>query len=156
MSDASVDDIDKQLLHHLQRDGRMSAVELAERLEVSDNTVRNRMHQLEDAGVIIGYTAETDYRKTDFELCFMFVCTARISDRRSVAENIRELPRVIEVTELMTGQRNLHIKAVGTDDQEITTIAERIDGLNLEINDEILIREEHKTPVDYTAIKENE
>lgn len=152
MTEYTLDDVDKQLLNLLQENARSKAIELAEKIGVSDNTIHNRMEQLEDAGIITGYTTAIDRDKTGLRLYFHFSCTARISNRSDVAEKALALPQVTEVTELMTGQENIHIKAVGAEDRDITHLAEQLDNLNLEINDENLIRTEHTTPLDYVEI----
>ncbi|WP_207586735.1 Lrp/AsnC family transcriptional regulator [Halomontanus rarus] len=152
MTNYQLDDVDRQLLNLLQEDARYKAIELAEEVGVSDNTVHNRMERLEDEGVITGYTATTDYDRTGLRLHFHFTCTARISQRATVAEEAMALPQVVEVTELMTGHENLHLKAVGAEDEDITAIAERLDELSLEINDENLIRSEHTKPLDYVEV----
>lgn len=153
MTEYELDDVDAQLLSLLQENSRYPATELADRLGVSDNTVHNRIDRLEDAGVITGYTTTLDPDEMGFDLYFMFTCTASISDRGDVAQQVRELPPVLEVTELMTGRQNLLVKAVAIDDQGITQVAEQIDDLDLEIDDENLIRAEHTNPVDYDAIE---
>ena len=149
-----LDDVDRQLLNLLQENARYTAIELAEELGVSDNTVHNRMERLESEGVIIGYTTAVDYDRTGLELYFHFSCTARISKRGDVAEQAMEIPAVVEVTELMTGQENLQIKAVGAEDEDITHVAEQLDELALEINDENLIRAEHTALLDYVEVSE--
>ena len=148
-----LDDVDRQLLDLLQEKARYSAVELAEEIGVSDNTIHNRMERLEEAGVITGYVARVAHDRTGYEHQFLFSCTARISDRTTAAEKALAIPEVIEVTELMTGQRNLLIRAVGIDDENITRIAERIDDLDVEIDDESLIRDEQAKPLDYVAVE---
>jgi DNA-binding Lrp family transcriptional regulator len=147
-----LDDVDRQLLDLLQENARYTAIELADEIGVSDNTIHNRMRQLEDAGVITGYTATVDHQRTGFELYFQFTCTARISDRSTVADQAMAIPEVIEVTELMTGQANLHIKVLGVEDVDITAIAQQLDNLALEIDDENLIRAEHTKPLEYVAV----
>jgi DNA-binding Lrp family transcriptional regulator len=147
-----LDEVDRQLLSHLQDDARHTAIELAETVGVSDNTIHNRMASLEDAGIITGYRTSIDYEQAGFGLYFHFTCTARISQRREVAEQAMALPPVLEVTELMTGQNNLHIKMIGVDDEDITRLAERLDDLPLEINDENLIRAEDDVPLDFVEI----
>jgi len=62
------------------------------------------------------------------------------------------LAEIVEVTELMTGQRNLHIKAVGSEHDDITRIAQQLDDLELEVNDEFLIRDEHEQALDFNAV----
>lgn len=147
-----LDDVDRQLLNLLQADARYKATELAAEIGVSDNTVHNRMAQLEDAGVITGYGAAVDFDRTGLELYFQFTCTARISDRASVADEAMAIPPVLQVTELMTGQENLDIRCVATDDESITEIAQRLDKLSLEINDENLVRAEHTQPLDFVQV----
>jgi DNA-binding Lrp family transcriptional regulator len=153
MSVVELDETDRKLLSFLQKDARYAATELAERLGVSDNTVHNRMNRLEEDGVITGYTATVDNERIGLGLYFSFICTTSISDRETVAEQAMTIPEVSEVTELMTGQENLQIKVYGPTDEAITRIARQLDELELEINDENLVRAEHSKPLDYEAIE---
>ena len=154
MGTYQLDDVDKQLLNLLQENARYKAVELAEELGVSDNTIHNRMERLEEENIITGYTTTTDYDRSGLRLYFHFSCTARISERSDVAEEAMALPQVVEVTELMTGHENIHLKAVGAEDEDITAVAEQLDNLSLEINDENLIRAERTRPLDYVEVLE--
>ena len=147
-----LDEVDEQLLNYLQENSRYTAIELAEKVGVSDNTIHNRMSRLEDAGVITGYTTTVDPEKAGLGLYFHFACTTRISDRARVADEAMSLPAVLEVTELMTGRENLHIKMVGAKDEDITRLAEELDDLDLEIDDENLIRTEHNKPLDFVEV----
>ena len=149
-----LDDVDKQLLGLLQENARYTALDLAEQVGVSDNTIHNQMERLEEAGIITGYTATVDHDQTGLDLYFLFTCTARISKRADVAAEALALPQVVEVTELMTGERNLLIKMYGAEDEDITWVAEQMDDLALEINDENLIRAEHTKPLDYVEVEE--
>ena len=154
MTAYQLDDVDRQLLNLLQENARSKAIDLAEEIGVSDNTIHNRMERLEEANVITGYTTTTDFDRAGLRLYFHFSCTARISERSEVAEKAMALPQVVEVTELMTGHENLHLKAVGAKDEDITAIAEQLDELSLEINDENLIRIERTKPLDYVKVLE--
>lgn len=154
MDGPRLDDVDVALLTLLQADARQPAIDLADRVGVSDNTVHNRIQRLLDDGVITGFTATLDPEEMGFDLQFMFVCTVRISQRGEVAREVRSIPAVTEVTELMTGQRNLLVKAVARTDEDITAIAERVDEFDLEITDEVLVRAEHANAIDYAAIRE--
>lgn len=154
MTEYSLDDVDRQLVELLQEDARYTAIELAEAIGVSDNTIHNRMDRLESEGVITGYTATVDYDRIGLGLFFSMVCTARISDRSRVAEEVREIPQVVEVTELMTGDHNLHIKALGVEDEDITSVARQINELPLEINDENLVRAEYASELDLEGMSD--
>lgn len=156
MEPYDIDDVDAQLLSLLQKNARYTATELADRIGVSDNTIHNRMQRLEDEGVITGYTATVDHERTGLSLYFSFICTARISNRSRVAEEAIAIPEVIEVTELMTGQQNIHIKAYGGEDEDITRVAKQLDELELEINDENLIRAERVQPLEYSKLEERQ
>jgi Lrp/AsnC family transcriptional regulator, leucine-responsive regulatory protein len=55
-----VDDLDRAILRHLQLDGRLTNVELAERVRLSASPCLRRVRALERAGVIRGYHADID------------------------------------------------------------------------------------------------
>lgn len=147
-----LDDVDRQLLTLVQENARYKAIDLAEEIGVSDNTIHNRMTRLEEAGVITGYTTTLDYDQAGLSFHFHFTCTARISERADLADRVAEIPEVVKVTELMTGHQNLLIRAVGAVDEEITSVAEQIDEYEVEINDENLIRADHPRPLDFSAV----
>jgi Lrp/AsnC family leucine-responsive transcriptional regulator len=58
--DLPVDALDRAILRHLQADGRLTNVELAERVRLSPSQCLRRVRSLERAGVIRGYHAEID------------------------------------------------------------------------------------------------
>ena len=55
-----LDAIDRQILAHLQQDGRLSMVDLAARIGLTKTPCIERVKRLERAGVIRGYHAEVD------------------------------------------------------------------------------------------------
>ena len=52
-----LDSIDRTILAELQREGRLSNLELAQRVHLSPSACLRRVKALEDAGVIAGYVA---------------------------------------------------------------------------------------------------
>lgn len=56
----SIDAIGKRILQELSRDGRISNVALAERVNLSPSACLRRVQELERSGVIRGYRAVTD------------------------------------------------------------------------------------------------
>ena len=56
----SMNDISGHILHHLSRDGRISNLELAERVGLSPSACLRRVQDLERRGVIAGYRAVID------------------------------------------------------------------------------------------------
>jgi DNA-binding Lrp family transcriptional regulator len=55
-----MDALDRAILRHLQEDGRLTNVELAERVRLSPSPCLRRVRALEAAGVIRGYHADID------------------------------------------------------------------------------------------------
>ena len=51
-----VDSLDRSILNVLRDSGRSSFVEIADRVGVTERTIRTRMKRLEEEGVIRGYT----------------------------------------------------------------------------------------------------
>ena len=55
-----MDRLDRDILRHLQDDGRLSNVELADRVKLSPSPCLRRVRQLERGGAIRGYHADID------------------------------------------------------------------------------------------------
>ena len=70
---AALDTIDLFILAELQRDGRMTNVELARRADITAPPCLRRVRRLEEAGVIRGYHAETDAAQLGWEIMFFAV-----------------------------------------------------------------------------------
>ncbi len=56
----AIDDTNGRILRELARDGRISNLELAERVGLSPSATLRRVQELERAGVILGYRARLD------------------------------------------------------------------------------------------------
>ena len=57
---AEMDKINARILHELSRDGRISNLDLAERVGLSPSACLRRVQELERRGVIVGYRAVLD------------------------------------------------------------------------------------------------
>ncbi|MEP0519968.1 MAG: Lrp/AsnC family transcriptional regulator [Hyphomicrobiales bacterium] len=69
-----LDDIDWKILRELQRDGRMTNVELAKRVGISAPPCLRRVRTLEENGVIEGYRTLLDEAQLGYQLtAFAFV-----------------------------------------------------------------------------------
>jgi DNA-binding Lrp family transcriptional regulator len=147
MKDGALDDLDRRILFELQRDSRRtSSGDIADRVDVSASTIRNRIGILEDAGIIQGYDLAVDYERAGFHLYTLIVCTAAIPEREELAAAAAEVPGVVEVQEVMTGEANVLVRAVGRDGDDLTRIGEALDDLGLRVSDEDLIRSVHRRP----------
>lgn len=148
MNGSDFDAVDRAILHHLQQDARKPITDIADAVNVSDNTVRNRIQGLEDEGVIRGYFVDVNYDEIGVQHHYIFTCSARVSRREQLAERVREFPGVTEVITLMTGSNNVLIVAAGTEKDDMTDLAYAVDELGLDIEHEHLVREHARQPLE--------
>jgi DNA-binding Lrp family transcriptional regulator len=147
MSDREIDDVDRAILYALQEDARsMSSGDIAERTGTSDSTVRKRIQRLESDGVIKGYSAELDYQQSGYPLRMLLYCSAPIHERGDLVPDILEIDGVVSVQELVTGEQNLLVTAVGESDSDITPVAQELIEMGLAVADEVLVRSHETTP----------
>ncbi len=147
MKDGELDSIDKRILYCLQQDARRtSSNDIAEKLDLSASTVRTRLNRLEKSGIVRGYTLDIDYDLAGYPLYTKIICTAPIPDRDTLAAQARDVRGVTAVREIMTGERNVYVNAIGQDHDDLNRISEDLDDLGFSIVDEQLIRDEHVCP----------
>jgi len=147
MDAEDIDDIDSAILYALQEDARdMSSGDIAERTGTSDSTVRKRIQHLESDGVIKGYSADVDYQRSGYPLRMLLFCTASIPERGELIPEILEIDGVVSVQELVTGEENLLVTAVGESDDDITPVAQELLEMGLTVADEVLVRSHETTP----------
>jgi Lrp/AsnC family leucine-responsive transcriptional regulator len=101
-----IDRYDRRILDELQRNGRISNQELAERIGLSPAPCLRRVRALEQSGLIAGYRALLDARQLGLSLMALI----HISMDRHTPERfanfdklVAELPEVMECL-LITGQ----------------------------------------------------
>lgn len=142
-----LDDVDRRIIHALMEDARnTSAPMIAEDLDVSPGTVRNRIERLEAEGVIQGYTAMIDFERADGRLMAIYMCTVPAADRERLALSARAIPGVIDVRVLMAGRRDLHVVAVGESTEDLRRIARNLSELDIRIEDEELLQTRLHSP----------
>ena len=147
MSETPIDEVDQAILHALQADARnLSSADIAERTGTADSTVRKRIQRLEADGVIKGYSADVDYDESGYPLRMLLYCTASIPERGELVPEILRIDGVVSVQELVTGEQNLLVAAVGESDDDITPVAQALLELGLTVADEVLVRSHETTP----------
>jgi len=150
----NLDKLDRYIVYCLQQDARnTSSSDIAERMDVSSSTVRNRIHRLEADGIITEYNARVDFEAAGSQLHTLIVCTAPIPRRNELARRALDIEGVVDVREVMTGEENVHVGIVGTDSNDLNRIGEELDEIGLEVNDEDLIRNEYTTPYEGFAVE---
>jgi Lrp/AsnC family transcriptional regulator, leucine-responsive regulatory protein len=110
----SLDDVDRQLLHYLQENARISNAELARRVELSPPGLQKRIRKLEEAGIIDRYVTLLNHEAIGYDmLCIVQVTLAR-HDPKAVAafrEAVQQMPEVLECFHL-TGESDYLLKVI--------------------------------------------
>jgi len=141
------DEIDRRILYYLGANARdTSAPMIAEEVDVTPATVRNRINRLEEHGIIRGYHADIDYENSNGKVTTQFTCTAPVSKRSALANEAVSTPGVIHVRELLAGQENLVITAVGEDTTDINRIAQQLSAAGVTIKREDIVLDETFQP----------
>lgn len=147
MAREGLDDLDRRIIYELQVDARhTSSGDIAEEMGVSASTVRNRIGRLEEEGIIRGYHADVDYGKVGFQLYTLIVCTAPIPEREELARAALEVSGVVDVQEVMTGEANVLVTAVGEDGDDLSRIGRELSEVGLQVADEDIIRNHYAHP----------
>ncbi|MFO7927485.1 Lrp/AsnC family transcriptional regulator [Natronomonas sp.] len=147
MSGRPLDEIDYAVLYALQEDARHNTnAAISERVSVSASTVGKRISRMEAEGMIRGYRSSVDYEKVGFPLQVLFICTAGIAERGSLTQEALGLDGVVNVRELIRGENNVHIQAVGASNEDITHVAHELDIMGYTVTDGILMRNEYDRP----------
>lgn len=147
MGNSTLDEVDRAILRALQEDARQNTnAAISEHVSVSASTVGKRISRMEDAGIVRGYQPDIDYEEAGFPIQVLFICTAAIAEREALIQETLDLDGVINVRELMTGERNVHILVIGSSNDDITRIAHELDNMGYTVNDEILMRDEYNQP----------
>ncbi|HWW20629.1 MAG TPA: Lrp/AsnC family transcriptional regulator [Steroidobacteraceae bacterium] len=115
-----LDRYDRRILEWLQKDGRLTNLELAEKIGLSPSPCLRRVRALEDSGIIQGYRAVLDARKLGLTLtALVYIQMDRHTPERFAHfdAKVRSLPGVLECL-LITGQdADYQLKVVAQDMQ---------------------------------------
>lgn len=145
-----LDETNKAVLYLLQRDARrVTTQEMADEIGVSASTVRNRIEELEEAGIIRGYHPIIDYEKAGLQLHVLFICTAPNPERERLSKEVREISGVVTIQEVLNGKENIQIEAVGTGTNDIARISDEISKLGIDVINSKILKSFHKQPFDH-------
>jgi Lrp/AsnC family leucine-responsive transcriptional regulator len=108
---------DHAILTVLQTDGRISNVELAERVNLSPSACLRRVRTLEESGLIKGYAAQIDQDRVGLPVnVFVNITLAHqdLAELRAFEEAVQKIPEVMECY-LMTGEHDYGLRVVVAD-----------------------------------------
>jgi Lrp/AsnC family leucine-responsive transcriptional regulator len=109
-----LDKTEKTILRELQARGRMSNVELAEKVGLSESPCFRRVRALEQAGVIAGYHARLDQRLLGLQVTAFVQVTLDKQDDRKQREFLAQVEAEEHIVEChaMSGSHDYLLKVV--------------------------------------------
>lgn len=107
---AILDDADYMILEILQKDGRITFSDLADQVNLSRSAVRERIKNMEDSGIIRGFTAIIDAKAYEkFASVYMDIEVEPMK-LKHVAQDLMKLKEIAIVSQ-HTGSAGLHVHA---------------------------------------------
>ena len=113
----SFDRIDRQILGLLQDDGRMTNVDLAERVGLTAPPCLRRVRALEEVGVIQGYHATLDPGSLGYTITVFAMVSLKSqaeADLTAFEQHVAGIPEVREC-HMLNGEIDFILKIVATD-----------------------------------------
>ena len=124
-----LDRAEKAIVHVLQGEGRISNVELAEKVGLTESPCYRRVKALEAAGVIDGYSANINQRAVGLQVtAFVLVALEKQDDRKQKAfiMQVESEEHIVEC-HAMSGPHDFLIKVVARNMDHFSELAmERI------------------------------
>jgi len=97
MLENQLDPIDHLILHELTLDARISFVQLAKKLSVSNTLIHQRVRKMKEAGIMQNATYRLDPWKLGYETCaYTQVMLANPKRHRQVEEELEKIPEIVE------------------------------------------------------------
>jgi Lrp/AsnC family leucine-responsive transcriptional regulator len=121
-----LDETGWRLLEELQQNARLSYSELGQRINLSSPAVADRMHKMEEAGIITGYRAEVNLSKVGFPITAIIRVgnMAGLSCQQTLSR-MSEIPEVIECYRV-TGSDAVIAKVAATSTEHLELIIDQV------------------------------
>jgi DNA-binding Lrp family transcriptional regulator len=119
-----LDRTDRALLAELQRDGRLTNRDLADRVHLSESACLRRVRALEEAGVIDRYAAVVSQNKVGLPGNVFVSITLNRQDQTDLSafeEAVKRVPEVMECY-LMTGPQDYLLRVVVSDPSDFERV----------------------------------
>lgn len=150
MSETELDDVDRGILHLLQKDARNNTTtEIAEEVGVTASTVGNRISKMEEDNIIEGYNPDINYEDANLPLHILFVCSASVADQTRLADEALDVYGVVNVREMLSGSRNVRVEVISESFEEITRSTQELDDIGLKIETSEIIKQERTRPFNH-------
>lgn len=117
-----MDDTDRKILSILEEDGRASYTSIANELNVSEGTVRNRVNHLKQENVIEKFTVDLNDNRISA------VVMAKLSTSTEMEKLFEELPEDLKLLEI-TGEFDVVVELSRESSEELNNSLDKIRGI---------------------------
>lgn len=122
MLENQLDPIDHLILNELTLDARISFVQLAKKLSVSNTLIHQRVKKMKEAGIIQNATFRIDPWKLGYETCaYTQIMLADPKRHRQVEEELEKIPEIVECVNT-AGRYALLLKIYARNNQHLRDI----------------------------------
>lgn len=112
-----IDDLDRKILRELYKDARVSFVDVAKKLVVSNATIHQRVQKLKLHGILKGFQPIVDEAKLGMTVTSIIgIYLKNAKDCQAVLDKLEKIPEVLEAY-YTTGSYALMLKVVTSDIQ---------------------------------------
>lgn len=131
-----LDRIDIRILHELQKNGRITNVELADLVHLSPSPCLMRVKKLQKAGFIIGYSAQIDIAKLGQTITVFTEVTLKNHRQSDFARFQQAAEKIEEIIEchLISGGYDYLLKFVTGGIGDYQTLMERLTDMDIGID----------------------
>ena len=119
-----LDTTDRAIIAALSENGRMTVRDLAAQIGLSSPSITERIHKLEDAGAIRGYTIVVDPKAFGLGIAAHVRMRAMPGELQRLAQMLIDTPEVVEA-DRVTGEDCFLAKVVVSDVQELEAVIDR-------------------------------
>ncbi|WP_372660856.1 Lrp/AsnC family transcriptional regulator [Cohnella sp.] len=113
-----IDEIDRQIIKALNKNGRISYTDLAKNIGLSRVAIQARINTLMEEGVIERFTAVINPEKIGITVSAFFNVEVEPKCLKAVADQLADEPAVTSLYH-MTGPSKLHMHGLFTDNMEM-------------------------------------
>ncbi len=122
-----MDERDRKIIEILVKNGRATLTEIAKELGISEAAVRKRLKNLEERGIIKGYTAIIDYEKAGYGVISLTGIDTEPDKFLDVAKKLRE-HEFVKSLYITSGDHMIMAEILAKDGDELTKILSEVIG----------------------------
>lgn len=125
-----MDELDREIVNILRRDARTPYTAIADEVDISEGTVRNRVDALVESGVIERFTVDT---RTGNVKAMIEIEVAVDVDTQTISANLAEWEEVDFVWQV-SGEEDIVLVVDATDTDSVNDLITRVRGLDEVMN----------------------